>query len=76
MEIVSLRDHLDQLHAHDEGEDHPGNGDNDRFGKILDHVLQALSGYDDELVSKVMGGLCWALETMDPKEAEEVWENY
>lgn len=43
---------------------------------IKGYVLQALKGYDPELVSKVMGGLCWALETMAPKEAEEVWENY
>jgi len=41
VEIVSLRDHLDQLHTHDKGEDHPGNGDNDRFGKILDHGKDA-----------------------------------
>ncbi len=38
MEIIFLDDQLDQLIAHDEGEDDAGDGDNDRFGQAADHV--------------------------------------
>ena len=38
MEIIFLDDQLDQLIAHDEGEDDACNGDNDRFGQAADHV--------------------------------------
>ena len=38
MEIIFLDDQLDQLIAHDEGEDDACNGDNDRFGQAADHI--------------------------------------
>ena len=33
MEIILFHDELDQLIAHDEGEDDAGDGDNDRFAQ-------------------------------------------
>ena len=38
VEIILFHDELDQLIAHDEGEDDTGDRDNDRFGQAADHV--------------------------------------
>ncbi len=34
MQIVSIHDHMDKLVAHDEGENKPRNGKDNRFGKL------------------------------------------
>ena len=41
MQIVSFCHKLDQLITHNKGQDHPGNGYDHRFGKILDHGKDA-----------------------------------
>ena len=41
MEIILFHDELDQLIAHDEGEDDTGDGDDDRFREAADHVEDA-----------------------------------
>ena len=38
MEIILFHDELDQLIAHDEGEDDAGDGNDDRFREAADHV--------------------------------------
>ena len=41
VEIILFHDELDQLIAHDEGEDDAGDGDDDRFREAADHVEDA-----------------------------------
>ena len=41
MEGVFVHDHLDQLIAHHEGENCPGNGDNDVIRQGFDHIEHA-----------------------------------
>ncbi len=41
MEVVFLDDELDQLVAHDKGEDDTCDGDDHRFREIADHVEDA-----------------------------------
>ena len=41
MEIILLDNELDQLVAHDKGEDYAGDGDDDRFREAADHIEDA-----------------------------------
>ncbi len=41
VEVIFLDDELDQLVAHDEGEDDASDGDNHRFREVSDHVEDA-----------------------------------
>ena len=43
---------------------------------IKGYLLRAMAGFDDEAISKVLGGLRWALDELSAEEAAKLWDEY